>query len=223
MGKKRKKRGHVSLNKERILRAAIKLADKSGIESVSMRSLGQALGVEAMSLYNHISNKDEVLTGIIDVVVSKIEMPKTSKPKAWKKAMRQRAMSARKVFNEHPWAISLMDSRREPGPAMLSYCDSVIGCLLNAGFSIAMAAHAYSVMDSYIYGFALQEQNLPFDSTDDIEEIAEDMLQKSSSDAYPHLIEFVTKHVLKPGYDYANEFEYGLDLILNGLAACLRE
>lgn len=221
MGKKRKKGRRVSLSKERVLRAAIKIADKSGIESLSMRSLGQALGVEAMSLYNHVSNKDEVLTGIIDIVVSKIEVPRTSGPDDWKRAMRQRARFARNIFNEHSWAIRLMDSRRDPGPEMLGYCDRVVGCLRNAGFSVAMAAHAFSVMDAYIYGFVLQEQNLPFDSPDKTGEVAENILQATPADAYPHLTEMVAKHILKPGYDYADEFEFGLNLILDGLAAHL--
>lgn len=223
MAKRRKNGPRISLNKERVLSAAIKLADESGIESLSMRSLGQVLGVEAMSLYNHVSNKDEVLAGIIDVVVSKIEVPMNSRPSGWKKAMRQRALSARQVFSEHPWAIGLMDSHQDPGPGMLSYCDRVIGCLRNAGFSVAMAAHAFSVMDSYIYGFALQEQNMPFDSADELADVAENILQTAPTDAYPHLTEMVVEHVLKPGYDYANEFEFGLNLILDGLSARLRK
>ena len=152
----------IPLTRERVLRAAIALCDEGGIESLSMRKLGQQLGVEAMSLYNHVANKDDILDGIVDVVVNEIDVPPIGDD--WKAALRQRANSARAVLSRHPWATGLIESRTNPGPATLRYYDSVIGSLREAGFSIEMAAHAFSALDSYIYGFALQEVSLPFET-----------------------------------------------------------
>jgi AcrR family transcriptional regulator len=180
-----------------------------------MRKLGQALGVEAMSLYNHVANKDDVLDGLVDIVFSEVDLQCTGGD--WKAAMRQRAISAREVLARHRWAISLMESRTNPGAATLRHHDSVLRCLREAGFSIAMAAHAYSALDSYIYGFALQQTSLPFDSGEQAAEVAETILRQFPVDAYPHLAEMATEHVMEPGYSYAAEFEFGLDLILDGL------
>jgi AcrR family transcriptional regulator len=202
------------LSKERVLRAAITLADKGGIGSLSMRKLAKELEVEAMSLYNHVSNKDDILDGIVDVVFGEIGLP--SRGVDWKTAMRQRAISARDVLGRHAWAIVLMESRRTPGPATLRHHDAVLGALREAGFSIAMAAHAYSVLDGYIYGFSLEQASLPFKSSEEVGEVAVSMLRQFPADSYPHLIEMI-QHVLRPGYDYADEFEFGLDLILDGL------
>ena len=201
------------LNRDRVLHAAVALADESGIASLTMRKLGEALGVEAMSLYNRVANKVELLDGMIDLVFSEIGLPSAD----WKTAMRQRAISARQALSRHPWAIGLMESRRSPGPATLRHHDAVIGTLREAGFPIALAAHAYSVLDSYIYGFALQEATLPFDTADETAELAEMILAGLPPDEYPHLRALTVEHVLLPGYDYAKEFEFGLDLILDGL------
>ncbi len=203
------------LSKERILLAAIELADQSGIDALSMRKLGQAVGVEAMSLYNHIANKDDLLDGMVDHIFAEIDIP----PKGvdWKAAMRQRAHSARVVLARHPWAIGLTESRLRPGPETLRHHDAVIGCLREAGFSIAMAAHAYSLLDSYIYGFALQQANLPFRTPEETVEMAGTFLRQFPAEAYPHLAELTIEHVLQPGYDYADEYAFGLDLILAGL------
>ncbi len=150
----------VPLSRERVLRTAFDLTDADGIESLSMRKLAHALGVEAMSLYRHVRNKGEIVDGMIDLVFGEIGVPATHVD--WKMAMRQRAIKARQVLARHPWAIGLMESRSTPGPATLQHHDAVIGCLRAAGFSIAQVAHAYSVLDSYIYGFALQQASLPF-------------------------------------------------------------
>lgn len=131
--------------------------------------------------------------------------------------MRQRAISARRVLSRHGWAIGLMESRSSPGPATLRHHDAVIGCLRDAGFSIELAAHAFSVVDSYIYGFALQERSLPFPTPEQTADLAQDILASFPADKYPHLAELTARHVLQPGYDYGNEFEFGLDLILDGL------
>jgi AcrR family transcriptional regulator len=205
----------IPLNRERVLHAAVALADESGSESLSMRKLGEAVGVEAMSLYHHVANKDDLLDGMIDVVFGEIELP--SDGGDWRRAMRQRALSARRVLARHGWAIRFMESRTSPGPATLRHHDAVLGCLRNAGFSVRLAAHAFSVLDSYIYGFALQERSLPFDTPQQTAELAQEMLARFPVDEYPHLAELTTEHVLQPGYDYGNEFAFGLDLILEGL------
>jgi AcrR family transcriptional regulator len=172
-----------------------------------------------MTLYHHVANKDEILDGIIDVVFSEIELPPADAD--WRSAMRRRAISARRVLARHPWATPLMESRTNPGPATLRQHDSVIGTLRRAGFSIQMTAHAFSLLDSYVYGFAVQEAGLPFDSPEAVPEVADAILAQFPSEEYPHLAELATEHVLQPGYDYGNEFEFGLDLILDGLEMLL--
>jgi AcrR family transcriptional regulator len=203
------------LSRQRVLRAAVDLADNGGVESLSMRKLAQELGVEAMSLYRHVRNKGDIVDGMVDLVFGEIGLP--PRGVAWKAAMRQRAISAREVLARHPWAIGLMESRSTPGPATLQHHDAVIGCLREAGFSIAMAAHAYSVLDSYIYGFALQQASLPFKTSEEVVEVTDGIRGQFPAEAYPHLTEMAIRHVLQPGYDYADEFEFGLDLILDGL------
>ena len=198
-----------------LVRAAIDLADTGGIESLSMRKLSQYLGGAPMSLYNHVSNKEDLLDGMIDVVFAEIDLPTGWAD--WRAAMRQRAISARRVLSRHGWAIGLMESRSSPGPATLRHHDAVIGCLRDAGFSIELAAHAFSVVDSYIYGFALQERSLPFPTPEQTADLAQDILASFPADKYPHLAELTARHVLQPGFDYGNEFEFGLDLILDGL------
>jgi AcrR family transcriptional regulator len=205
----------VPLSKERVLRAAVLLADEGGVASLTMRKLAETLGVEAMSLYYYVADKDEILDGMVDLVFGEIDLP--SREADWKAAMRQRAISARDALTRHPWAIGVMESRANPGPATLRHHDAVIGNLRQAGFSIALAAHAFSVIDSYIYGFALQTLNLPFDTSEELEKLAEAMLREMPADEYPYLTEMIVDHALQPGYSYANEFEFGLDLVLDGL------
>ena len=204
------------LSRDRVLLAGVSFADKYGIGLLSMRKLGEAVGVEAMSLYNHVANKDELLDGMVDLVFSEIELPAAGAE--WKTAMRQRAVSARKVLSRHPWAIALMSTRVSPGPATLRHHDAVIGSLRAAGFSVAMTAHAFSALDCYIYGFALQEATLPFGDTDEeTAQVVHTMMERFPAEDYPHLAEFTVEHVLRPGYDYGSEFEFGLDLVLDGL------
>jgi len=209
------------LSRERVLRAAVAFADESGIATLTMRKLGEALGVEAMSLYNHVASKGDLLDGMIDLVFSEIGLP--SGGSDWKTAMRQRAISARQVLSRHRWAIGLMESRSSPGPATLRHHDAVIGSLRQAGFSIALAAHAFSVLDSYIYGFALQEASLPFDTGEETAGLAQMIMARFTPGEYPHLTELTVGHVLQPGYNYGNEYEFGLDLILDGLERSLQE
>ena len=203
------------LNRDRVLRAAVALADEGGIESLTMRRLGQELGVEAMSLYNHVANKDDILDGVVEVIFGEIGLPPMAAD--WKTAMRQRAVSARDVLSRHPWAIGLMESRSKPGPATLQHHDGVIGALREGGFSLPMTAHAYSVLDGYIYGFALTHATLPFETPKKTAELAHEIMGRFSAHEYPHLTELTVQHVLQPGYDYVKEFEFGLDLILDGL------
>jgi AcrR family transcriptional regulator len=203
------------LSRDRVLAAAIALADAGGIESLSMRKLGVELGVEAMSLYRHVANKGDLLDGMIDGVFGEIDLPTSGTD--WRAALRRRAISAREVLSRHRWAIGLMESRSTPGPATLRHHDTVIGTLRAAGFSVVMTAHAYSLLDSYIYGFAMQEPNLPFDTGEETAELAQKIMAQFTSGQYPHLTELAVEHVMQPGYDYGHEFEFGLDLILDGL------
>jgi len=203
------------LNRERVLRAAVKLADNEGIASLSMRKLGRELGVEAMSLYNHVADKEDLLDGMVDLIFSEIAIPDGDV--GWKTAMGERATSAREVLNRHPWALALMDSRATPGPATLRHHNAVIGTLRQAGFPVSLTAHAFSVIDSYIYGFALQEANMPFSTGEQSQELARAIVGQLPADEYEHLRELAAEHVLQPGYDYGDEFEYGLELILDGL------
>jgi AcrR family transcriptional regulator len=214
------RRPRVPLSRDRVLAAAVALADEIGIEALSMRKLGETLGVEAMSLYNHVANKEDLLDGMIDVVFAEIELP--SAEVGCRIAMRQRAISVRAVLRRHRWAIGLMQSRTSPGPATLAHHDAVIGVLRNGGFTVAQTAHAFSALDSYIYGFALQEKALPFEGAEQATEVAQAMFAEFPVDRYPHFVELATQHVLQPGYDYGDEFEFGLDLILDGLERLLQ-
>ena len=209
----------VPLSRQRALQVAVALADAEGIGALTMRRLAQEVGVEAMSLYHHVPNKDDILDGMIDIVFSEIELPAIGTD--WKTAMRRRAQSARTVLARHPWAISLMESRRAPGPATLRHHDAVLRCLRQGGFSIELTAHAYSVLDSYIYGFAQQEAGLPLNTPAETKEVADGIMQHLQPDDYPYLIELMTQHALRPGYDYGNEFDFGLELILDGLQRSL--
>ena len=205
----------IPLSRDRIVRTAAAFADDHGLEALSMRKLGEAAGVEAMSLYNHIASKEDLLDGMIDLVFSEIELPAAAE--GWKNAMRRRAISVRTVLSRHRWAVGLMESRTSPGPATLLHHDAVLGCLRDAGFSLELAAHAYAALDSYIYGFALQERGLPFDTAEETAALAQVMLAQFPADTYPHLAEFTFGHILQPGYDFGSEYEYGLGLILDGL------
>jgi AcrR family transcriptional regulator len=203
------------LNRELVLSTAIAIADESGIESLTMRKLGEQLGVEAMSLYNHVANKDDLLNSMVDAVFAEIELPSHSDD--WKSALRKRSVSFRDALSRHPWAIGVKGSGTNPGPATLRHHDRVIATLRNAGFTIAMAAHAFSALDSYIYGFAMQEQSLPFTTEEETAAMAHILLAQLPTKEFPYLAELTAEHVLTPGYNYANEFPLGLDLILDGL------
>lgn len=203
------------LSRELVIEAGVALADDGGTASLSMRKLGESLGVEAMSLYTHVANKVDLLDGMVDAVFAEIELPDPGAP--WRVSMRQRAVSVRVAMRRHPWAVELMESRRSPGPATLRHHDAVLGALRRNGFSVALAAHAFSLLDSYIYGFAMQERALPFSTADETAEVAAEIFHSTVPDDYPYLTELATTHVMQPGYDYGDEFGYGLDIMLDGL------
>lgn len=204
----------VPLTRDRVVAAAMALADEKGQAGASMRAIAAAVGVEAMSLYNHIAGRDDILDGMVDAVFAEIELPAPGAD--WRPAMRERAGSARAALRRHPWAVGLMDSRGRPGPATLRHHDAVLGALRAGGFSVTLAAHAVSLIDSYLYGFVLQELSLPF-TGGDVEAVAGGILDGLPDGAYPHLTEVITEHALRPGYDYAAEFDFGLALILDAL------
>jgi AcrR family transcriptional regulator len=200
-----------------VLQAGVALAARDGIESLTMRKLADELGAGAMSLYHYVPNKDELLDAMVDMVFSEIELPSTDVD--WKTAMRQRALSTREALGRHPWAIGLMEGRTNHGTANLRVHNAVLGCLRAAGFSIEMTVHAYSVLDAYIYGFALQERDMSSESADDFAAEAQRQMREYEAvlAQFPYLVEVVGGYVAKSGYDYATEFLFGLDLILDGL------
>lgn len=209
-------RGREPLTRERVLAAALELADAGGFESLSMRKVAAALGVEAMSLYNHVANKEDLVDGLVDIVFGEFAAPAPGDAD-WKGAMRRRAHSMREVLNRHRWAVGLMESRVAPGPENLRFHDATMGCLREAGFGFRDAVHASSVQDAYIYGFLLQERSLPFDTASEHGAVLE-VKQANIPDmtAFPYLVEVMTEMAVA-GYDYATEFAFGLDLILAGL------
>lgn len=206
--------GRTRLTAERVLTAALALADEIGIADLTIRRLAQALDVKPMTIYHHVRNKEAIIDGMIDRVFAEIGDPDPDLD--WKLAMRGRCSSARAVLARHPWAAAYMESRTSPGPATLSHHDAVLGCL-RRGMSIEMTAHAYAMLDAYVYGFALQEATLPATGGETMADLATQILEGSPLDEYPHLAEFTAQHVLQPGYDFAQEFDFGLDLILAGL------
>jgi AcrR family transcriptional regulator len=208
-----------SISRERVLETAVAFADRHGLEALSMRKLADELGIVAMSLYHYVPNKGALIDGMIDVVFGEIEPP--SLDVDWKTAMRARAVSTRAALNRHRWAIGNMEGRTTHGPANLRLHDAVLGCLRAAGFSLEMTVHAYSVQDSYIYGFALQEQDMSPETAEDFAAVAQQQMQDYAAELadYPHLVEVVGGHVAEAGYDYGTEFLFGLDLILDGLDA----
>lgn len=204
-----------ALSRQRVVVEAVRLADREGVDGLSMRRLAGALGAGAMSLYYYVANKEELLDAMIDVVFEEIELP--SEETDWQSAMRCRAVSTRQVLARHPWAIGLMESRTSPGPANLRHREAVTACLRRAGFPVLMATHANWLLDSYVYGFALQEASLPFDTADEFADMAEDVyLPQLPPDEFPYLNESAAV-LAAAGYDPAEEFTFGLDLVLAAL------
>ena len=203
----------VPLSRERVLRAAIALADAGGIEALSMRRLAKELGVEAMSLYNHVANKDDILDGIVDTVAAEVELPPDGVD--WKTAIRRSAISARDVYIRHPWASSLSMSRQSGGPARLRHGNWVLTTLREAGFSKDLTYHAYHILDAYVLGFTVLQLSFPYEG-EELAGLATAFLERLPAGEYPYFVEHVHQH-LEPRKGEKGGFELGLDLILDGL------
>ncbi|MFH1103800.1 MAG: TetR/AcrR family transcriptional regulator C-terminal domain-containing protein [Actinomycetota bacterium] len=202
------------LSRDRVLRAALELADEGGTGALTMQQIGRRLGVEAMSLYRHVRNKDDILDGIVDLVFAEVELP--ADRSSWRTVLRARSISTRAALRRHPWAITLMEARMTPGPANLRSHDDTLAVLLDSGFSATAATHACNLVDSYVLGFALQEVHLPFADAEELAIVGREVLARVPADAYPVLVR-VSSELLASGFDYGDEFEFGLDLILDGI------
>jgi AcrR family transcriptional regulator len=209
------------LNLERALQVALVVADDDGLEAVTMRRLARELGVEAASLYHHVKGKNQILDGLVDIVAAEIERPMPSAD--WRAAISERAHHTRAGLRRHPWAVSLMASRTRPGPATLGLLETGIQCFRVGGFSVLQAAHAISVVDSYVHGFVLQEVNLPFRDQSELAAMTGTIMETFPASDFPYLFEMTVEHVLKPGYDHGEEFDSGLKVVLDGVAALLVE
>jgi AcrR family transcriptional regulator len=214
------KQTRLPLNRDRIFTAAIEIADQSGVSSVTMREVSSRLHVEAMSLYNHVANKDDILDGMVDLVIDQFDLPEDTDD--WREAMRRRAVSAHRLFQLHPWVPPLLDSRKSSGPSRLRYYEWVLGTLFKAGFSIEGAGRAFSLLDSYIYGFSIQLSNTLPDGEATAEEMAAAMLESIPAEKYPNLFQ-MTINSMKTGYDVEADFAFGLGIILDGLERILKE
>jgi AcrR family transcriptional regulator len=203
------------LTADRVLDGAMALADRIGVHALTIRRLAEALDTKPMTIYHHLPNKDAILDGMVDRVFAEIDRPPTDL--GWKAAIRHRCLSAREVLSRHPWAAPLMESRTNPGLETLGHHDAMLGCLRRGGLSLAMTAHAYALLDSYVYGFALQEASLPATGGAEMADLAGSLIEPLPEGVFPHLTEFTTQYVLQPGYDFRTEFEFGLDLILDAL------
>ncbi|WP_299443848.1 TetR/AcrR family transcriptional regulator [uncultured Phycicoccus sp.] len=208
------------LTADRVLDGAMALADLIGTDALTIRKLADALDTKPMTIYHHLPSKDAILDGMVDRVFAEIDRPPADL--GWKPAIRHRCLSAREVLSRHPWAAPLMESRTTPGPETLGHHDAVLGCLRRGGLSLEMTAHAYALLDSYTYGFALQEASLPATGGAELADLATSLIEPLPDGAFPHLTEFTTDYVLQPGYDFRAEFEFGLDLILDGLERSVR-
>jgi AcrR family transcriptional regulator len=207
------------LNRERTLAIALEVADEEGIDAVTMRRLARELGVEAASLYHHVNGKDEILDGLVEAVADEIELPMPSPD--WRAAISQRAHNTRSSLRDHPWAVSLMASRTSPGPATLRLLETGIRCFREGGFSVVLAAHAVSAIDSFVHGFVLQEVNLPFRDESQLTAMTTAIMEAFPATEFPYLFEMTVEHVLQPGYDYGEEFDSGLEVVISGIAGLL--
>ncbi len=213
-------RSKPALNRDAVVGAAVAIADADGLPALSMRAVARRLGVEAMSLYHHVANKEAILDGMVDAVHAEFHAPAVGGD--WRAELRERSRSGREALKRHPWAVGLMDSRTQAGWETLRHHDAVLGCLREAGFSLALTGHAFATLDAHLYGFLVQELALPGTrADDDLGEVAAQMVQAMPADELPYLREFALEHALQPGYDFGEEFEVGLDLVLDGLAARL--
>ncbi len=203
------------LSAERVIDGAVALADEIGIDAFTIRKLAEAIDVKPMTIYHHLPNKEAIIDGMVDRVFDEIDLPPTELD--WRAAMVVRCRSMRRVLADHPWASPLMESRTNPRPATLRHHDAVLGCLRLGGFSLGLTAHAYATIDAFLYGFALQEATLPATGGAEMDELAGSMVEAMPTDELPHLVEFTLDHVLQPGYEFSEAFEFGLGVILDGL------
>jgi AcrR family transcriptional regulator len=205
------------LSTERIVSAALEVADRDGAARLTMRSLAGTLGVTPMSIYRYVANKDALLDAMVDAVFAEIRLPQIGAD--WRTEILDHADSARQILLTHPWALSLMDTRSNPGMATMIHHDAVIGTLRAGGFSIPHTAQAFSLLDSYVYGFVLQELSLPFDAPGQTGEVIGTIAEEVPIAEFPHLAELVTEHFTQPHYRFGDQFNFGLDIVLDGLAA----
>jgi AcrR family transcriptional regulator len=203
------------LSRQRVLEGAVEVADADGLGSLTIRSLAERLGVKPMSVYHYVANKEQILDGIVDIVFSEIDLPTVGGD--WRTEISRRARSARTVLRRHSWAIPLLESRTSPGPATLTHHDAVLGTFLAAGFSRELTAHAHALLDAFVYGFVVQESSLPFEGPDSVGDVAEPIMELMATGAYPHMVDMATSYYLQPGYDFGDEFEFGLRLFLDSL------
>lgn len=205
------------LSTPRIVEAAAAVADREGLHGVSMRRVGRELGVEAMSLYHHVAGKDALLDALADWLMARVERPAADV--GWREGIRARCASLREVMREHPWGPAIVESRRAPGMALLGHLESVLECLHRGGFPVQLAAHAFSVLDAYVYGFVLTEQSLPFEPGGGVDALAQELAVPA--DAFPRMAALIEQAIVGRAYDYGDEFAYGLELVLDGLESRL--
>ena len=205
----------IPLTRDRILRAALRIADDEGLDALTMRRLGQELGVQAMSLYNHVANKDDLHEGIVDLATSEIELP--SPDAHWKTALRESAISAHQAFVRHPWACNLHMATPRVNDDRMLWMEGVLRTLREAGFSPNMTHHAYHALDSHITGFTLWLVSMPFDSREELLDMAQEFIPRIPADRFPYVVEHAKEHLEEPDLDEPSEFEFGLDLILESL------
>ncbi|HBR88545.1 MAG TPA: TetR family transcriptional regulator [Microbacterium sp.] len=214
--KQTESRSRASLDRDRIIDGAVELADEIGLDPLTIRRLAEHLGARPMSLYHYVSNKDDIVDGMVGRVFDEVERPDPEAP--WKEAVASRARSLRAALRRHPWAIPIMESRRTPGLDILEHHEAMLATWLRTGFPLQIVAHGLAVVDAFVYGFALQEAALPLgDAGGDLTEAGDQIIAPLSPEAYPSLVRFTSDHVMQPGYDFRDSFEAGLEIVLDGI------
>ncbi|MGL5911214.1 MAG: TetR/AcrR family transcriptional regulator C-terminal domain-containing protein, partial [Phycicoccus sp.] len=207
------------LSRDRVVTAALTLADDRGLAAASMRAIAGRLGVEAMSLYHHVRGRNDLLDGMVDAVFAEIHRPAAGGD--WRRELHRRSVSGREALRRHPWAVGLMNSRHSPGPATIAHHDAVLGCLRTAGFDLAATGSTVALVDAHLYGVVLQELALPFETEEELADIGAEILDDEVTAAYPWFTEFARDRAMQPGWSFAPEFEIGLDLVLDSVATLL--
>jgi AcrR family transcriptional regulator len=203
------------LSRDRVLHAAVELADRTGVDGLTIRSLAAALQVKPMAIYHHVANKEEILDGIVDLVYGEIELPVVGGE--WRAEMLRRSESMRQVLRRHGWSLALFNSRRSPGEATIGHHNAVIGVFLAAGFSYEQTSLAVAFIDAYVLGFSLQEVTLPFEGTPEVHALAEEVMAGMDRERFPHFVNFAQHHVMRPDYDFGAHFALGLELVLDSI------